>query len=103
MIVHVIELIDDAVKFFFIYLDNVLNFRNLVTTNVTVLEITDKVSNYLNLGALRNQISDYEESLKQYNRLSMIIVLVLYLYIIRFICNLICKSWDKISNIISLM
>jgi len=92
------EVGDALYRYFFILIFYVENTRNFISTNFFVLESTAKLNNYVNLHTLKNQLLDYEDSLKPYNRISLLVALYAFFYILSKICGLICFTWNNISK-----
>jgi hypothetical protein len=100
MIDDVMNILRKGVNIFFNLMDHEHLARKKVATNPHVEAVLLKVNEYYDLNNMRLQVSDHEESLKQYNKLSLLFSLVLFFYILRLIFNFTCYIWSKISKII---
>jgi len=98
MLDHVINLLREVYRYFFVYMEYVSKARDMIISHPQFTEVTQKVSKYLDMNNIKLIITEYEESLKSYNRLTMLFTILIYFYILRFVCHLICDTWNRISN-----
>jgi hypothetical protein len=84
-------------NYFINFMDSILLVRNAFTSNKNVEALLHKAENYSDVNKYILQVRDHEDSLKQYNKVSMIVSLFVFFFILKTINSLVFYFWERIS------